>query len=381
MDLALSEAELELRDQVRRWLGERLPRSPHPEGPEERFHDLLAWQRELFDGGWAGLSWPRAFGGGGADPVQQLIVSEELASAGAPEPANVVGIDVMGPVIMQVGTPEQQARYLPAILSGEEVWCQGFSEPDAGSDLAALRTRAVPFDGGFRVSGQKVWTSWAQFSRWCALLARTDPEVPKHQGISLLIIDMKSPGIDVRPLIQMTGDPEFSEVFLDNVFVPRENLLGDLDRGWQIATTTLMYERGPYIARRQGYLRTVAERLMPMLREANESLRQEAARALTDVEALRFHTYRRTSELQASGGPPGAETSIDKLFAGQTEQRLFDVAFELLGHEIASGSDAVARDWAYHFLYSRSATIYGGTAEIQRTVISERLLGLPRGSP
>ena len=244
MDLSFSEAERAFAAEVRQWLVEHLEPPPPFASIEDEVAWGRRWQAQLAEGRWVGISWPRAYGGRGASPLEVAIFNTEYARARAPQPVNRVGINLTGPTLLAHGTEEQKARYLPTILTAEEIWCQLFSEPGAGSDLASLTTRATPTDDGWMLNGQKVWTSYAQFARWAICLARTDPDAPKHAGISYLVVDMSDPGVEIRPLVQITGEAEFNEVFLDDVFVPSECLVGALNHGWSVANTTLAHERG-----------------------------------------------------------------------------------------------------------------------------------------
>ncbi|HEX6389755.1 MAG TPA: acyl-CoA dehydrogenase family protein, partial [Solirubrobacteraceae bacterium] len=263
MRLSLSESELRIRDEMRAFLADHMPaHADLPADFDERIAFLRAWHRTLYSARLINISWPEEYGGRGATLLEQIVANQELARAGAPELVAVVGLEVVGPSILQHGTPAQKDAYLQRILSGEDVWCQGFSEPGAGSDLAALRTRAVDRGDHFVISGQKIWTSWAQYANWCAVLAVTDPDVPAHRGISYLIVDMRSPGIEVRPLTQITGDAEFSEVFFDEVTVPRENVLGEIGKGWPLAMHTLTNERGPVVMSVQVKLRAALDALV-----------------------------------------------------------------------------------------------------------------------
>src|SRR6516165_1313248 len=257
--------ERRLREEVRAFLAGKAP-SPAdlPRSLDARIEALRGWQASCYRAGYVGRAWPREFGGGGRAPVEQIVVDQELAAAGAPEFVNVVGLDVLGPSLLRFGNDEQRRRYIPAILSAEEIWCQGFSEPEAGSDLASLRTTAVADGDGFVINGQKTWVSWGQYARFSGLLARTDDSVPRHRGISMLIVDMSSPGVEVRPMTQITGHAEFSELFLDDVVVPRENLLGQLGEGWKIAMHTLGHERGTAALPRQVKLRTWLDRAVSL---------------------------------------------------------------------------------------------------------------------
>jgi alkylation response protein AidB-like acyl-CoA dehydrogenase len=390
MRLTPTPSERKLQEEIREFLAAEAmdPRSL-PHGLEERMELLRAWQARCYEAGYVGRAWPREFGGGGGPAAEQIVIDQELAAAGAPEFVNVVGLDVLGPSLLRFGNDEQRRRYIPAILSAEEIWCQGFSEPEAGSDLASLRTRAVEHDDHFVVSGQKTWVSWGQFARWCGVLARTDADAAKHRGISMLIVDMRSPGLEVRPMTQITGHAEFCELFLDEVVVPKENLLGGRGDGWKIAMHTLGHERGTAALPRQVKLRTWLDRAV---RGASErTLDGEAliddpqaqvalARALIGIEVLRHHAYRTVGEF-LSGGAVGPDSSSVKLLMAEAEQRLAATALDVLGPTLQHGdSDERAENdfWYETYLYSRAATIYGGTQQIQRDIIAGRVLGLPQ---
>ncbi len=351
---------------------------------------LRDWQRRLYEGGFLGLEWPKEYGGQDAGLVEAAIFGEEQARARAPQPLNVVGLFLTGPTLLAHGTEEQKRRHLRKILSCEEIWCQGFSEPGAGSDLAALRTRAELDGDHFVVNGQKVWTSLAHIADWCMLLVRTDPAAPKHRGVSYLLVDMKTPGIRVKPLRQMTGDAEFNEVFFEDVRVPRRNLLGGLNNGWQVAMTTLMNERGaPSISVGAQYYALFSE-VVELCRRSrvrggaaarDPLLRQQLAQLYVELQAMRLTSYRAFSTI-LKGGTPGPEGSILKLNWSETNQRMQDLVMALLGpaSQLMEGSpyaiDGVR--WQYEFLYSRANTIQGGTSEIQRSTLAERVLGLAR---
>src|SRR5215216_4348097 len=294
MQLRATEQERALQDEVRSFLAQAPQVSAAlPRALDDRMEILREWQASCYEAGYVGRAWPSEFGGGGRPPVEQIVVDQELAAAGAPEFVNIVGLDVLGPSLLRFGTDEQRRRYIPSILSAEEIWCQGFSEPEAGSDLASLRTRAVEHDDHYVLSGQKTWVSWGQFARWCGVLARTDDSVAKHRGISMLIVDMDSPGLEVRPMTQITGHAEFCELFLDDVIVPKENLLSERGDGWKIAMHTLGHERGTAALPRQVKLRTWLDRAV---RDAGRGgrlddplVQVELARALIGVEVLRHH--------------------------------------------------------------------------------------------
>src|SRR3954469_7107972 len=329
MQLRATDQERALQDEVRSFLaqapqvGAALPRAL-----DEKMTVLREWQAACYAAGFVGRAWPGEFGGGGRPPVEQIIVDQELAAAGAPELVNVVGLDVLGPSLLRFGTDEQRRRHIPAILSAKEIWCQGFSEPEAGSDLASLRTRAVEHDDHFVVSGQKTWVSWGQFARWCGVLARTDPDAPRHRGISMLIVDMRSPGVELRPMTQIPGHAEFCELFLDDVVVPKANLLGARGEGWKIALHTLGHERGTAALPRQVKLRTWLDRAVAVATQRridgdalidDPEAQVALARALIGIEVLRHHAYRTVGEF-LNGGAVGPDSSSVKLLMAEAEQ-------------------------------------------------------------
>lgn len=386
MDLSYSPQEQSFRVQLRAWLECNVPRQPLPPTLDEEAAFLTAWQRKLFDAGWAAVHWPREYGGRGASLTEQAIFQEEMSRARAPQMMNRVGINLVGPTLIAHGTEEQRRRYLPRILSCEEIWCQLYSEPNAGSDLASLQTRAESDGDDFRINGQKVWTSYAQFASFGILLARTNAEAPMHRGISCLIVDMRTPGITIRPLRQITGSAEFSETFFDNVAVPKKSIIGELDAGWKVASTTLAHERGTAFPFKEQVLhRIYVDELGDLLRERSKQqypiARQEFAARFIDVEIMRLHNCRMMTRL-ARGELPGAESSIVKLFWADLTQSLCELALKILGpaaqlphdspHAVADGR------WQQRALWSRCASIAGGTSEIQRNIIATRLLGLPR---
>jgi alkylation response protein AidB-like acyl-CoA dehydrogenase len=389
MDFSLSPSEAALRDGLRAWLAEHCPKEwPIRRTPENRdavAAFLVAWQRRLHAAGYVGLHWPVEFGGRGATIMEQAIFYEELARARAPELANAVGLDMAGPAIMAHGTDAQKRRHLPRILSAEDVFCQGFSEPDAGSDLAALKTRGERIAGGWRLTGQKVWTSFAHYASWCTVLARTDPSARKHRGLTCFIVDMRGSGFSVRPLRQMSGDAEFSEVFLDGVEVPDDAVLGPVHGGWEVAMTTLGFERGPRTVTRQLMLRQALTELLESARGSGAGrdpvLRQRLAQLHVDAEALRLTTLRMLTRMMR-GEPAGPEGSAAKLFFSETWQRAAELGLELQGPYamLDAGSDRVRDDgiWQYRALRSRGNTIQGGTSEIMRNILAERVLGLPK---
>jgi alkylation response protein AidB-like acyl-CoA dehydrogenase len=390
MRLTRSAAEHEIAKEVKHFLATQMPDpSAAPADFDERIGWLRQWQEKLHRAGLVNVAWPKEHGGRGATLGEQMVVEEELARAGAPELIAVVGLGVVGPSIVAHGTDEQKARWLPKILSGEELWAQGFSEPGAGSDLASLRTVAEDRGDHWVLRGQKTWTSWAQYARWCAVLARTDPEAPPHRGISYLVADMCSPGIEVRPLVQLTGEAEFSEVYFDDVVVPKGQIIGEVNAGWGIAMHTLSHERGPAVAARAVKLRVLLDRLIaaagllerdgrPVIED--DAVRSVLARTHVQLEVLRCQSARTVGTMVAKGRP-GLETSIDKLQLTRAEQLLGDAALTVLGpsapYADADGPVDVGH-WQGVYFYARAASIYGGTSQVQKNIIAERILGLPR---
>jgi alkylation response protein AidB-like acyl-CoA dehydrogenase len=394
MDFNYSPQEEKFRQEVRSWLDANLPedlREGRDEdlSPKERWERHRVWHKTLYEGGWVGIWWPKEYGGRGASVIEQAIFNEELARSGAPAGVNMNGVTLLGPTLMHWGTEEQKKRFLPKILPAEEIWCQGYSEPGSGSDLASLQTRAVEDGDYFVVNGQKVWTSQAQYSDWCFLLVRTDPNAPKHQGISYILVDMHSPGVTVRPLVQITGDAEFNEVFFEDVRVPKKNLVGELHRGWMVAVTTLMYERvatggffrfGKIMPQLIDLARRVEMNGRPAIEDT--SVRQQLAQFAIEAEAIKYNDLRRLTR-QLKGSPPGPEGSFSKITTTELNFRIANFAMELLGpYAILEKGSSFAVDharWSHRMLAARAGTIAAGTNEIQRGIIGERVLGLPKG--
>jgi alkylation response protein AidB-like acyl-CoA dehydrogenase len=376
MDLTLNPEEEALRDEVRAWLDENHP-GPEPEGEQAKFEFRRAWQREMHEAGWAGISWPREYGGRGATLVEQAIFSEEMARAKAPSPANVLGLVMGGPVVIAHGTERQKERFLEPILSAEEIWCQGFSEPESGSDLASLKTRAVGDNGGWRVTGQKVWTTYAHEAKWCMLLARTDADAPKHKGLTYFICDMEQDGVEVRPLRQITGEAEFNEIFFEGARVDEENVIGGEGNGWMVAITTLMHERAGLGAASAISVRRELDQLIQVINERgladDPMIRQRIAELKIGVEALRLGALRSLTQ-QMKVGIPGPEGSIAKWEWANLNQRLTELAADVLGLEALRP----ANEWSYRLLRSRANSIEGGTTDVMKNIVAERVLGLPR---
>jgi alkylation response protein AidB-like acyl-CoA dehydrogenase len=386
VDLSFSAEEEAFASEVRSWLVANFERPPRFTTLEREIEWGRAWQAKLAADRWVGIHWPEAYGGRGASPVQVAIFNMEYARSRALQPVNRVGINLAGPTLLAHGTDEQKQRWLPAILTAEEIWCQLFSEPDAGSDLAALKTRATPVDDGWLLSGQKVWTSYAQFARWGICLARTDTDAPKHAGISYLVVDMQAPGIGVRPLVQITGEAEFNEVFFDEVFVPADHLVGGLHEGWAVANTTLAHERGTSFPFKEQVVHEVYLDELYALANARALLddvevSDALAQSFVELRVLRLHNWRTLSRL-ARGLEPGPESSYVKLAWTDMSQHLAEAALAVVGCDAPLWSDASDNPdggfWQRQWLWSKAASIAGGTSEVQRTIIGDRILGLPR---
>jgi len=377
MDLTFNERERAFREEVRSWLAANDP-GPEPERDEDaHFQWRREFQRRLAQAGLAAVHWPKEYGGRSASVTESAIFYEELARSGAPLPANVLGILLAGPTIMVWGDDRQKQRYLAPILTAEEIWCQGFSEPEAGSDLASLKTKAVKDGNEWVITGQKVWTSGAQFSKWCMLLARTDPEAPKHKGLTYFILDMEQEGVQVRPLRQITGQPEFNELFLEGARVPDENVLGGVGNGWRVALTTLMNERAGLAFFLQVRMRQLLDKLLAEAASRGLLAREEVAAKLGELhlkaEVLRLTSYRNLTAIERYG-QPGPEGSLTKWIWSQSNQELTQFAVDLLGPQALQADNP----WSYELLRSRGNTIEGGTTEILKNIVAERVLGLPK---
>jgi alkylation response protein AidB-like acyl-CoA dehydrogenase len=393
MDLNLTREELAFRDEFRAWLVANVPKdwSGWREKPlEESFPYLRAWQRKLHEGRWVAVSWPEEYGGRSASLMQQAIFWEEMARVEAPPMANALGLGLIGPTIIAYGTDAQKKRFIPKILSAEEIWCQGFSEPNAGSDLASLQTEARLDGDHYTVNGQKVWTSYGWVGDWCELVVRTDREAAKHKGLTVLLVNMKSAGVEVRPLRQMTGESEFNELFFHDVRVPVENVLGKVNDGWNVAVSTLMYERGSYGARLHLIFRRNISRLIQIARVTPRNgrtaaddplIRQKLAQCFAEIEIMRLNQLRAFSRITATG-VPGPEGSIQKIFWSELNQRVQQLAQEIMGpygQLLATDPQAIDKGvWSYGYLRTRGNTIEAGTSEVQRNIIGHFVLGLPR---
>jgi alkylation response protein AidB-like acyl-CoA dehydrogenase len=393
VDLNYSPEDERFREHVRRWFAE------NPSGPLETLEQKKAWQRRLYEAGFVGMGWPREYGGLDARPMEQAIVAEEMARADAPGAINSLALGLIGPTLIVHGTDDQKRRFVQRMLTAEDIWCQLYSEPDSGSDLASLKTSAVRDGDHWVVNGQKVWTSLGPYADFGILLARTDPSVPKHKGISYFILDMRSPGVEVRPLKQITGSSEFAEVFFTNVRVVGENIIGKEGQGWELAQTTLGFERGgsvlARVTRHQANLHRLIEVASGLRRDGESALddpvvRQKLGRVAVEVEVLRYTGLRVLSKVEL-GLRPGPESSVDKLYYSELDKRHQELVQDILGPygqieeglppEVSLNSSTPRGDnstWAYNFLWSRAGTIYAGSSEIQKNIIGERVLKLPR---
>jgi alkylation response protein AidB-like acyl-CoA dehydrogenase len=393
VDLNYSPEDEAFRQRARRWFAE------HPSGPLETLAQKKAWQRTLYDARFVGMGWPLEYGGQDARPMEQAIVAEEMARANVPGAVNSLALGLIGPTLIVHGSDDQKQRYVRRMLTAEDIWCQLYSEPDSGSDLASLKTSAVRDGDHWVVNGQKVWTSLGPIADFGILLARTDPSVPKHQGISYFILDMHSPGVEVRPLKQITGSSEFAEIFFTNVTVPADNIIGNEGQGWEFAQTTLGFERGgntlARVTRHQANLQRLIEITRLLSRDGEPTLddpvvRQKLGRMVVEVEVLRYAGYRILSKLE-QGKRPGSESSVDKLYYSELDKRHQELIQDILGPygqlekgvpgELGLNSSTARGDestWAWNFLWSRAGTIYAGSSEIQKNIIGERVLKLPR---
>ena len=386
MDFHDTPDEAAFRKELRAWISDNLPDGWRESAPTSgRMDESVSreWSKRLYDAGYAGLTWPKDYGGQDAPYTHQAIFLEESARAETPEHIGVIGLGMAGPTIIAHGTDEQKSAHLSKILSGEEVWCQGFSEPGSGSDLASLRTRAEDAGDHYVVTGQKVWSSFAHIADYCILVVRTDPSAAKHKGITYLLVDMHADGVEVRPLVQVTGDPEFNEIFFNDVKVPKTNVVGEANEGWGVAMTTLLHERGTLGFALTARLEVLVAKLIILAKETGAHgdllIRDRVAQQWIELQALKFTNYRALTTLMRTG-VPGPEGSIAKLHWSESNQRLGKLALEILGHRAQlDGDDGVwSGYWQYQQLRSRGNTIEAGTSEILRNIIAERVLGLPR---
>jgi alkylation response protein AidB-like acyl-CoA dehydrogenase len=378
MDLTFSEQELAFRDELRGWLANNKPAAAPAGGGEDAHYAWRRdWQRRLYDAGWAAPAWPAEYGGRGVSLTESAIYFEELGRARVPMAANVLGLLLGGPTLMVWGTDEQKERYLSPILSGEEIWCQGFSEPDAGSDLAALKTKAVKDGDEWVVTGQKVWTSGAQYSKWCMLVARSDSDAAKHKGLTYFLMDMEQDAVQVRPLRQITGEAEFNELFIEEARIPDANVVGGVGNGWKVALTTLMNERAGLGFALQISLRQLLDDVIAKAAERElleDPLYADALAELhTRCESIRLLAWKGLTDVERYG-QPGPEGSLVKWLWSETNQKLTQLAVDVVGADALT----VGESWSYHLLRARGNTIEGGTTEVLKNIVAERVLGLPR---
>lgn len=391
MDLGFTDAQTAYRETLRRWIAANLPdawKQPGlyrgPDDEDEAAALELDWARRLFAAGYAGLAWPREYGGQGRTIVEQFILNEELGRVAAPEGVNIVGVELAGPIILAAGTDEQKRHHIPRILSADSIWCQGFSEPNAGSDLASLKTFAMRDGNDWVVNGQKVWTTHARHANLCLLLARTEKDASNSRALTLFIVPMTTAGITVRPLIQITGRKEFAEVFFDQVRIPDGSNVGSINEGWRVANSVLEFERGTLKLYRQQRFLHEFEGILRMLREQPEArqnahMRQRIAEIYSELAIFRYHNLKLVGRI-SRGERIGVDASLSKLFWSETHQKLCELGFDALGaRAIAMGHDS-AGDGRFQelTLHSRFETISSGTSQIQRNIIAERMLGLPR---
>ncbi len=394
MDLNYTAEDQAFRQQVRQWLAENMPKEKL-----ETLDERRAWHRKLYEAGYLGMGWPKEYGGREARPMEQAIVGEEMARVNAPSGLNGLGIAIVAPTLIHHGTEGQKRDHVSKILTAEEIWCQLYSEPNSGSDLASLQCRADVDGDEFVINGQKIWTSGALHSDWGILLARTDRNAPKHQGISCIMIDMKQPGVEVRPLKQISGSQEFCEVFFTNVRVVADNLVGEMNAGWRIAQTTLSYERGGNILSRAVRLQEMFTRMLDVCKTLKRNgkpavedphVRQKLGEIYAETEVLRYSSLRLLSRLE-KGQRPGPEASISKLHYSELDKHVQELFLDILGpygQQIGGVPDSLALEpdiafgeagsWAYSFFWSRAGTIYAGSSEIQKNILGERVLGLPK---
>jgi len=397
MDFSYSATEQDFRQEVKDWINKNIPGNygsdawPIPNDSDEEKKLTFNWMKALHEGGWTGIDWPKAYGGRAATPIEGFIFQEEISHYQTPQTYSGIGVGMAGPTIMAHGTDEQKDRYLEKILSGEEIWCQGFSEPNAGSDLAALKTSATENGNHYVISGQKIWTSVAHLADFCILITRTDSSGSKHAGMTYFIVDMHAPGVEVRPLRQITGDAEFNEVFFNEVKVPKENILGGVDNGWMVAITTLMHERINIAASLYGRIKRTLNEVVKLTQKLQRNgkplsedpiIRQKLAHHYANIETQRLNNLRMRAEASVSNDP-GPIGSIFKLIWADANKNLLEMAYDVLGPyaELMPESDAHNDDigiWVKHFIRARANSIEGGTTEILKNITGERVLGLPR---
>ncbi len=391
MRLEYTEEQEAFRHELREWLSKNLPENWSDgdqvvfHDPEERVEFLRTWQKQLHEGGWAGIHWPEKYGGRGASLVEQIIYDQETARANTPDTLNSLGIDLVGPTLMEVGTEYQKDRFLPKILSAEEIWCQGYSEPNAGSDLANLQTEAVERDGEFVINGQKIWTSYAHIADWCFTLTRTDDTGDKHEGITALIVDMNQEGVTTEPINQLNGKSEFNQVFFNDAIADSKHLVGEKGDGWRTAMVLSAYEHTT------SYTFQLEQRFQDLLEYCQTEtrggeplvndpvIRRRLAKLYTKVEAAKL-THLRNVSAQMETGPPSHAGTMDRVYSTELKQELEDFATTVQGADSGLWNDGIENGrWMNEYLYAFSRTIAGGSSDIHRNTIGERVLDLPRG--
>jgi alkylation response protein AidB-like acyl-CoA dehydrogenase len=395
MNFELTPADAAFRDEVRQWMADREERIKEVKGfsrtapARDAFDKAREWEKELYEGGWAGVAWPQEYGGRGASLVQQAIFTEEYSRAEAPDRINRLGLGLLGPTLMVLGSDEQKQRHLSKVLACEEIWCQGFSEPGAGSDLAAVSTRAEDQGDHWLVNGQKVWTSLGAYADWMFCLVRTDPAAPQHQGITFLLIDMKTEGVEVRPIRQINGSPTFTETFFSDVKVPKENVVDKVNNGWKVAMTTLSFERGTGLGSPVAFNKiwnevvemSKTERRYDLLACDDPDVRRRVAQGYIETRVFQLNTQRVLSKL-SKGEELGPEASLSKLYWSEMEARLYELGNDVVGQKaelVEDSPDSPQQGrWFHDYWYARGSMIYAGTSEIQKNIIAQRVLGLPR---
>lgn len=393
MDLSFTVEQEQFRAEVRSWLDQVMPEILRKDHSDDRFENMIigkkVWEKKVYEAGYAGLTWDKKYGGQGKEDVYQIIFNEECGRVNAPPTLNVIGHNILGPTLLEFGTEEQKDRYIPKILSGEEIWCQGFSEPNAGSDLASLSTKAELIDGKWKINGQKIWASWAQYAQYCILLARTDNEVAKHKGITFFLVPMDLPGITVKPLVQMNNEREFSEIFFDDVLLDEHLVLGEINDGWNVAMRALSFERGTNPLGKQAKFKKEMMDLIKLSEELQDSddnavlenpyFQQKIAKTYAELEIMKYLGFDVVNKL-INKQKITFDASLQKLYWSEYHKRFGDLAMEIQSsqHFLWQGSGLLDGKFQNVFLHSRAETIYAGTSEIQKNIIAERILGLPR---
>lgn len=393
MDISFTKEQEAFRQKVKNWLINVIPLVERNDHSSDRFENMVInkriWEEKVYEGGFAGLTWPKEYGGQGKEDVMQIIFSEECGKVNAPSSLNVIGNNILGPTLLEIGTEEQKNRFIPKILSSEEIWCQGFSEPNAGSDLASLSTKAELLGDKWIINGQKIWASWAQYSEYCILLARTDNEAPKHKGITFFLVPMNLKGISVKPLVQMNNEEEFSEIFFDDVELDQDAVLGEINDGWNVAMRALSFERGTNPLGKQARFHHELMELVNLTKKIEDSsgsslinnpyFQQKISKAFTELEIMKYMGYQIIDKL-IKNQKISYEASVQKLYWSEYHKSFGDLAMEIQRDLSIFWEEDGMMDGKFQniFLHSRAETIYAGTSEIQKNIIAERILGMPR---